>query len=134
MSNGAGGAGRPVPATGGSATGGALAGGSAGAAHGGAPGEGSAAQGQDPSRHGLLAGPLGLVQAVGGAVSGATAIVKPGAAVAVATSFGFPLSLMLAVLLFLVIQSRLDHRDPKLRAAPLTGAELTVDFEEEEQL
>ena len=30
---------------------------------------------------------------------------------------------MLAVLLFLLIQSRLDGRDPKLRAAPLAGAE-----------
>ena len=49
--------------------------------------------------------------------------VQPAAAAAVATTFGFPLILMLAVLLFLIVQSRLDGRDPKLRSAPLTTAE-----------
>jgi len=88
----------------------------------------------DPSRHGLLSGPLAIAQVVGGAVDQAADLVKPGAAVAVATGFGFPLGLMLLVLLFLVIQNRLDHRDPKLRAAPLTHAETTVAFEEEESL
>jgi hypothetical protein len=38
---------------------------------------------------------------------------------------------MLAVILFLVIQSRLDGRDPKLRAAPLTIAETYLPFADE---
>jgi hypothetical protein len=60
--------------------------------------------------------------------------VKPAAAAAVATEFSFPLILMIAVLLFLVIQSRLDGRDPKLRAAPLTAAETILPFRDEDQL
>ncbi|HEX5823528.1 MAG TPA: hypothetical protein VFY18_03620 [Candidatus Limnocylindrales bacterium] len=55
-------------------------------------------------------------------------------AVAVAASFGFPLALMLAVLLFLIIQSRLDDRDPKLRAAPLTSADTFLPFADEGDL
>jgi len=62
------------------------------------------------------------------------ATVKPAAAVAVATTFSFPLLLMLAVLLFLLGQAHLDHRDPKLRVAPMTAAETTVTFEEEADL
>ena len=50
---------------------------------------------------------------------------------AVAQSFGFPLALMLAVLIFLLIQSRMDERDPKLRRAPLTAAETTIPFLDE---
>jgi hypothetical protein len=57
--------------------------------------------------------------------------VQPAAVAAVATTFGFPLALMLAVVLFLVIQSRLDGRDPKLRAAPLTTAETFLPFADE---
>lgn len=53
---------------------------------------------------------------------------KAEAATAVAQTFGFPLALMLAVLLFLMIQGRMDERDPKLRRAPLTTAETTVLF------
>jgi len=44
------------------------------------------------------------------------------------------LILMIAVLLFLLIQSRLDGRDPKLRAAPLTSAETILPFRDEDQL
>jgi len=60
--------------------------------------------------------------------------VKPAAAAAVATEFSFPLILMIAVLVFLLIQSRLDGRDPKLRAAPLTAAETILTFRDEDQL
>jgi len=60
--------------------------------------------------------------------------VKPEAASAVAQTFGFPLVLMLAVLLFLLIQNHMDERDPKLRGAPLTAAETTVLFVNEADL
>jgi hypothetical protein len=60
--------------------------------------------------------------------------VQPAAAAAVATAFGFPLALMLAVLAFLVVQSRLDGRDPKLRSAPLTSADTIVPFTNEVDL
>jgi hypothetical protein len=59
---------------------------------------------------------------------GVKAAVKTEAVTAVAQTFGFPLALMLAVLIFLLIQGRLDERDPKLRRAPLTTAETTVLF------
>jgi hypothetical protein len=61
-------------------------------------------------------------------------VVRPAAAAAVASSFTFPLLLMLAVLLFLAIQARLDRRDPKLRNAPRTTAETFLPFEDEAQL
>jgi hypothetical protein len=61
-------------------------------------------------------------------------VVRPAAAAAVASTFTFPLLLMLAVLLFLAIQARLDRRDPKLRAAPQTRAETILPFEDETQL
>ena len=57
--------------------------------------------------------------------------VQPAAAVAVATTFGFPLILMIAVLLFLIVQSRLDGRDPKLRSAPLTRSDTFLPFADE---
>jgi hypothetical protein len=60
--------------------------------------------------------------------------VKPAAAAAVVTTFSFPLILMVAVLLFLLVQSRLDGRDPKLRAAPLTASETILPFRDEDQL
>jgi hypothetical protein len=60
--------------------------------------------------------------------------VKPEAAGAVAQTFGFPLALMLAVLIFLLIQGRMDDRDPKLRRAPLTSAETTIPFANEVDL
>ncbi len=77
-------------------------------------------------------------QIVGAAVSEAVdqvaTVVKPAAVATVATTFGFPFALMIAVLLFLLVQSRLDRRDPKLRAAPLRATETTVEFEDEDVL
>ena len=59
------------------------------------------------------------------------ATVKPEVVAAVAGTFTFPLLLMLAVLLFLVAQGRLDGKDPKFRMAPLTGTDTTLPFEDE---
>jgi hypothetical protein len=56
------------------------------------------------------------------------ATVRPAAVVAVAQAFTFPLILMVAVLLFLIGQWRMD--DPKFRMAPLSRAETTIKFEE----
>jgi hypothetical protein len=56
------------------------------------------------------------------------ATVRPAAVVAVAQAFTFPLILMVAVLLFLIGQWRMD--DPKFRMAPLSRAETTIEFEE----
>ena len=61
-------------------------------------------------------------------VKGVKTAVKPEAASAIAQTFGFPLALMLAVLFFLIVQGRMDERDPKLRRAPLTSSETTVLF------
>ncbi len=68
-----------------------------------------------------------VVKSVGSAV-------KTEAATAVAQTFGFPIALMLAVFAFLLMQGRMDERDPKLRRAPLTGAETTVLFVDEADL
>ena len=57
---------------------------------------------------------------------------RPAAVVAVATCFGFPIALMAAVLGFLLIQHRLDARDPKLRATPLTTADSMLAFTDED--
>jgi hypothetical protein len=57
------------------------------------------------------------------------ATVRPEAVVAVAEAFSFPLVLMVAVLVFLVGQWRMD--DPKFRMAPLSRADTTIQFEEE---
>jgi hypothetical protein len=74
-------------------------------------------------------GPGDLFDAIiGGVADHLGPTVQPAAAVAVAATFGFPLALMLAVVLFLVVQSRLDGRDPKLRAAPLTTADTFLPF------
>jgi hypothetical protein len=59
--------------------------------------------------------------------------VKPAAVAAVATTFTFPLALALAVLIFLLIQARLDDRDPKLRYAPRSAGETYVAFQEEDR-
>ena len=67
-------------------------------------------------------------------VKGVQTAVKPEAASAVAQTFGFPLALMVALLAFLIIQGRMDERDPKLRRAPLTTAETTVLFVNEADL
>jgi hypothetical protein len=68
---------------------------------------------------------------VGFAVDGAARLLRPEAAATVATSFGFPLALAVLVLLFLLVQSRLDDRDPKLRSAPMTMADTLVAFEDD---
>jgi hypothetical protein len=62
---------------------------------------------------------------------GADAVVKPEVAATVATTFGFPILLALTVLVFLLVQSRVDDRDPKLRSAPLTTDDTLVGFDEE---
>ena len=78
------------------------------------------------------AGLSGAVDAiVDFAVDGASRVLRPEAAAAVATTFGFPIALALLVLLFLLVQSRLDDRDPKLRSAPLTMADTLVAFEDD---
>jgi len=69
--------------------------------------------------------------AIGGTVSQA---VRPEAAAQVATTFGFPLALMLAVVLFLIVQDRVDRRDPKLHEAPSTHFDTVVRFQEEHEL
>jgi hypothetical protein len=80
-------------------------------------------------------GPEAFVKAVvSGAASEVARVVQPAAAAAVATTFGFPLALTLAVFVFVIAQSRLDHRDPKLRNAPRTVADTLVAFEEEKAL
>jgi len=80
-------------------------------------------------------GPGGPIDLVGSWVRSAAdqlgSTVQPAAVVAVAATFGFPLALMLAVLLFLIVQSRLDGRDPKLRSAPLTKADTFLPFADE---
>jgi hypothetical protein len=68
------------------------------------------------------------------AVGQVSRIVKPEAAVAVAATFGFPLGLNFAVVLFLAVQGWVDARDPKLRVASPTATEGVVAFKEEEQL
>ncbi|HYM52270.1 MAG TPA: vWA domain-containing protein [Candidatus Dormibacteraeota bacterium] len=70
----------------------------------------------------------------GAAVEQVSRVVKPEAVVAVAATFGFPLGMNLAVVLFLVVQGGIDSRDPKLRVASQTATEAVVAFEEEEQL
>ena len=72
-----------------------------------------------------------VAQIVETAASGIRRAVNPAAAAQVARTFGFPLSLMLAVLLFLIVQDQIDRRDPKLRAAPRTIFDTFVRFREE---
>jgi hypothetical protein len=77
----------------------------------------------------------GLLDAVlSAAVSQVSAMVKPDAVAAVAKTFTFPLALMLLVLLYLVVQHRMDRLDPKLRTAPQSASQTVVAFQEEEQL
>ena len=59
--------------------------------------------------------------------------VKPAVVAALAQTFTFPLALAAIVLLFLLIQSRLDERDPKLRYAPRSAGEAYIEFEEEDR-
>jgi hypothetical protein len=76
----------------------------------------------------------GLIGAVIGAVTNQVkSSVKPAAVAALAQSFTFPLTLAVLVVLFLLVQSRLDGRDPKLRYAPRSAGEAFVEFEEEDR-
>jgi hypothetical protein len=79
---------------------------------------------------GVLREPAAIVQGlVDTVVRGVAGTVRPAAVVAVAEAFSFPLALMVAVLLFLVAQSRMD--DPKFRLAPLDKTDTTIAFQEE---
>jgi hypothetical protein len=71
---------------------------------------------------------------INSAAAGVSVVVQPAAAAAVATTFSFPLGLMLAVLLFLLVQRYIDARDPKLRAAPRSKADAVVRFQDEDGL
>jgi hypothetical protein len=77
-------------------------------------------------------GIAGMVEAiVSFAGESAGRVLRADAAAGVATTFGFPLALAVLVLLFLLVQPRLDDRDPKLRSAPLTMADSLVAFEDD---
>jgi hypothetical protein len=79
-------------------------------------------------------GPLDFLgSVVTGVVGNVGLILRPEAALAVASEFTFPLALALAVLLFVVVQDQVDRRDPKLRAAPRHQSETLIRFELEEQ-
>ncbi len=79
--------------------------------------------------------PVGIVDEISDNVAaGVSTVVKPAAAAAVATTFSFPLALMLIVLLFLLVQSRVDRRDPRLKQAVGAGPEALIGFEDEELL
>jgi hypothetical protein len=73
-------------------------------------------------------------QVVRAAIDQVVRVVRPEAAVAVATEFGFPLGLAGAVLVFLIVQGHVDRRDPKLRIAPQNAGETFVTFKGEDQL
>jgi hypothetical protein len=78
----------------------------------------------------VLPEPAAIVRnIVDGVSQQVAATVRPAAVVAVAQAFTFPLILMVAVLLFLIGQWRMD--DPKFRMAPLSRAETTITFEED---
>jgi hypothetical protein len=104
------------------------------------PGDGGAITeppaGDLPADDGTTVEPLtgGVESIITGVARQIGSTVKPAAAAAVAVTFGFPLALMIAVVLFLLGQSRLDGRDPKLRAAPLTAAETLLVFRDEDSL
>jgi hypothetical protein len=72
-----------------------------------------------------------MVGAIVSAVQQAGRVVRAEAVASVATTFSFPLALALLVVLFLLVQPRLDDRDPKLRTAPRSPADLLVGFEED---
>jgi hypothetical protein len=50
-----------------------------------------------------------------------------------ASTFTFPLALAILVVLYLLVQARLDGRDPKLRYAPASAGETYIAFEEEDR-
>jgi hypothetical protein len=110
----------PASGSGGTGSGGGTAVGASSGA--GAPG------GSDPDHGG------GLIEAVLGAVSDQVeSSVKPAAVAAIAQTFTFPLALAALVVLFLLVQSRLDGRDPKLRYAPRSAGEVYIEFAEEDR-
>ena len=85
--------------------------------------------------HASFLEPVGIVGGIVLRVADQVAAsVQPEAVQAVATTFTFPLGLMLAVLLFLFVQHRLDRRDPKLRSGPAAGAEIVIPFVEEREI
>ncbi|NJD29849.1 MAG: hypothetical protein FIA92_16350 [Chloroflexi bacterium] len=57
--------------------------------------------------------------------------VQPEAAAVVATTFSFPLALAILVVIFLLVQARLDSRDPKLRFAPRSAGDIYIPFQED---
>lgn len=73
-------------------------------------------------------------QIVGVAAEQVGRYVHPEAVAIVAAEFTFPLVLALGVLAFLVVQHRVDRRDPKLRLAPQNVVETLVQFQGEDQL
>jgi hypothetical protein len=72
-----------------------------------------------------------VLGAVSSMASQVQATVKPAAALSVASTFTFPLALMVLVLLYILVESRLDARDPKLRAARGAATEPLIPFEDE---
>ncbi len=82
--------------------------------------------------------PTAVGDAVGEAaadmVVGVNTVVKPQAAAAVANSFSFPLALMVIVVLFLIVQPRVDRRDPRLRALSNSSDEREIGFQDEDLL
>jgi hypothetical protein len=90
------------------------------------------AVGEQATQAAVNAGPLAMV--FDAAVEGVARVVKPEAAAVVAVTFGFPLALSTLVVVFLMVQGRIDARDPKLRAAPRSHRETVIPFQEEEQL
>jgi hypothetical protein len=78
--------------------------------------------------------PSAIGQVISAAAAQVSRVVRPEAAAAIATEFGFPILLTVAVLAFLVIQNKVDRRDPKLRMAPRNAYETYLKFETEEQL
>ena len=77
-------------------------------------------------------GPVDLVvRAIGDVARGAGVVVRPEAVARVATTFSFPIALAVLVVLFLLVQPRLDDRDPKLRSAPRSPGDLLVEFEDD---
>jgi hypothetical protein len=76
----------------------------------------------------------GIFEAVLGAVTQQVqSTVKPAVVAAIAQTFTFPLALAAIVVVFLLIQGRLDGRDPKLRYAPRSAGEAYIEFGEEDR-
>lgn len=91
-----------------------------------------------PTAPSVSVDPIGAAGVVGQVVTAAVEqvarVVRPEAAVAIATEFTFPLALALAVLGYLLIQGHVDRRDPKLRVAPQHVVETLLPFKLEDEL